>query len=133
RPARTLGPRRRSGCGPRARGHPESRAARLEPTRERPSLAQARDVTGPAASLLPGGARLCPESGLHRASQPRRSPRSVDGPRGGPAARFGPDGEIMPEPEFLGLLALSDQFRLLGLECDLAEQAEDALGVQPRV
>jgi betaine reductase len=47
------------------------------------------------------------------------------------ASRFGPDGEIMPEEEFLGLLASCDGFGLLGLDADVAERARVALDAHP--
>jgi betaine reductase len=50
-----------------------------------------------------------------------------------PAPRFGPDGEIMPEEEFLGLLAACDGFDLLALECGVAERARVALDAHPVV
>ena len=43
------------------------------------------------------------------------------------AARFGPDGEIMPEEEFLGLLSACDGFNLLALDRDVAARARTAL------
>ena len=49
------------------------------------------------------------------------------------AARFGPDGEMMPEPEFLGLLAACDGFNLLALERAVAERARHALDAHPVV
>ena len=49
------------------------------------------------------------------------------------ARRFGPDGEIMPEHEFLGLLAACDGFDLLGLDRDVAERARVALDAHPVV
>ena len=49
------------------------------------------------------------------------------------AQRFGPDGEIMPEAEFLGLLAACDGFDLLALERDVAERARTALDTHPVV
>lgn len=49
------------------------------------------------------------------------------------AARFGPDGEIMPEVEFLGLLAASDQFDLFALERETAAAARAALEAHPVV
>lgn len=45
--------------------------------------------------------------------------------------RFGPDGEIMPEREFLGLMALADQFKLLRLGPELAQTAAAALARHP--
>src|SRR3989475_12494293 len=49
------------------------------------------------------------------------------------AARFGPDGEIMPEDEFLGLLAACDGFDLLGLDREVADRARAALDGHPVV
>jgi glycine/sarcosine/betaine reductase complex component C subunit beta len=49
------------------------------------------------------------------------------------AQRFGPDGEIMPENEFLGLLAACDGFDLLALDRDVAESARIALDKHPVV
>src|SRR5687768_5130330 len=49
------------------------------------------------------------------------------------AQRFGPDGEIMPEDEFLGLLATCDGFNLLSLDRDVADRARTALDAHPIV
>jgi len=49
------------------------------------------------------------------------------------AQRFGPDGEIMPEDEFFGLLAACDGFDLLALDRDLADRARGALDAHPIV
>jgi hypothetical protein len=47
------------------------------------------------------------------------------------ASRFAPGGEIMPELEFLGLLAAVDQFDLLTLSSDTAAAAASALARHP--
>src|SRR5499426_2121627 len=49
------------------------------------------------------------------------------------AGRSGPDGEIMPEDEFLGLLAACDGFDLLALGTDVADSARRALDAHPVV
>jgi hypothetical protein len=49
------------------------------------------------------------------------------------ARRFGPDGEIMPEDEFLGLLAACDGFDLLALDREVAGAARVALDAHPVV
>src|SRR5262244_3599301 len=49
------------------------------------------------------------------------------------AARFGPDGEIMPEEELFGLLAGCDPLDLLALDRDLADRARAALDAHPIV
>jgi betaine reductase len=47
------------------------------------------------------------------------------------ASRFAPDGEIMPEDEFLGLLAAVDEFALVTLHPDVADRAGAALAKHP--
>lgn len=47
------------------------------------------------------------------------------------AERFAPFGEVMPEPEFLGLLALADEFNLLRLAPEASERASVALADHP--
>jgi hypothetical protein len=47
------------------------------------------------------------------------------------SARFTEDGEIMPEEEFLGLMAAVDEFGLLSLAPDVAERAAKALTDHP--
>ncbi|MDP9421036.1 MAG: glycine/sarcosine/betaine reductase complex component C subunit beta [Actinomycetota bacterium] len=49
----------------------------------------------------------------------------------GQASRWAPRGEVMPEEEFLGLLASVDTAGLLTLGADLAERALGALGDHP--
>src|SRR2546428_9501161 len=49
------------------------------------------------------------------------------------ASRFGPDGEIMPEHEFLGLLAACDSFDLFALDGETADSARGALDAHPIV
>ena len=47
------------------------------------------------------------------------------------ASRFGPSGELMPEEEFLGLLAAVDRFDLVSLASEVAEGAAAALAQHP--
>jgi hypothetical protein len=47
------------------------------------------------------------------------------------ASRYGPDGEIMPEEEFLGLMAAVDEFDLIALTPEAADRAADALASHP--
>ncbi len=47
------------------------------------------------------------------------------------AQRFGPDGEIMPEEEFIALLALADPFKRVRLASPLASRAAEALAHHP--
>ena len=65
---------------------------------------------------------------IHPREMPER-PRAtltLDG-----ASRFGPDGEIMPEEEFLGLMAAVDEFDLIALSTEAGERAAGALGSHP--
>ncbi|MGI8407229.1 MAG: glycine/sarcosine/betaine reductase complex component C subunit beta [Actinomycetota bacterium] len=47
------------------------------------------------------------------------------------ASRFGPDGEIMPEDEFLGLLASVDASGIVSLDPNFGRKAADALADHP--
>jgi hypothetical protein len=58
-------------------------------------------------------------------------PRPWVGARVPGAVRFTPEGEIMPEEEFLGLLAAVDQFHLVVLDPAAAEAAAGALARHP--
>jgi hypothetical protein len=60
-------------------------------------------------------------NGIH----PRALPNAGDG------TRFTPSGELMPEIEFLGLLALVDDFGLLTLDADIIGRAGAALAQHP--
>ena len=88
-----------------------------KPLRALREVEQPIDYLRPHLRDLEAACALRPEPGVHRQhgrGRPRRrgpSPGTahpVDG-----AQRFGPDGEIMPEDEFLGLLAACDGFDLL--------------------
>jgi hypothetical protein len=46
-------------------------------------------------------------------------------------SRFAPAGELMPEHEMLGLMACLDQFGLIALSADTADQAAEALARHP--
>lgn len=46
-------------------------------------------------------------------------------------ARFGPRGEIVPDIEFLGLLAVVDRFDLITLSPEVADEAAEALARHP--
>ncbi len=45
--------------------------------------------------------------------------------------RFGPFGEILPEEELCGLLALADEFGLISLETEFAEEVTQRLAAHP--
>ncbi|MGH2732301.1 MAG: glycine/sarcosine/betaine reductase complex component C subunit beta [Actinomycetota bacterium] len=71
----------------------------------------------------------------HQAYLGRLHPRELpDRPwvaRGLEAKRFAPDGEIMPEEEFLGLLAVVDEFNLVTLAGEVADRAGALLAGHP--
>lgn len=58
-------------------------------------------------------------------------PRPRPGHRLDGAQRFAPGGELMPEEEFLGLLALVDDFDLISLDPAVAEDAASRLAEHP--
>lgn len=66
--------------------------------------------------------------GLHPRDLPERPWARARTPD---ANRFGPDGEIMPELELLGLLASVDEFGLLKLDREVCEEGAGALGSHP--
>jgi hypothetical protein len=58
-------------------------------------------------------------------------PRPWTAVTGGDAPRTGPFGEVMPEDEFLGLLAAVDDFELFALSREAADRAVAALSAHP--
>ncbi|PLS74970.1 MAG: glycine reductase [Actinobacteria bacterium] len=66
---------------------------------------------------------------LHPRQLPPRPWVGAPAPDG--TSRFGPAGEIMPDHEFLGLLAAVDHFGLVTLDPAVAEQAAVALAAHP--
>ena len=54
----------------------------------------------------------------------------IDRPVAG-ASRFAPFGEVMPEAEFLGLLALADEFQLLRMTAESVALVQTALACHP--
>jgi betaine reductase len=96
-----------------------------------------------AASLRPYGPAVAypPHQASIGACHPRNLPprpwaATVPAPSGWDSAgaadlRFGPDGEVMPEPEFLGLLAAADSFDLVTLSPAACDAAVAALARHP--
>ena len=66
---------------------------------------------------------------VHPRDMPQRPWWSAGG--GSAPSRLGPRGEILPDVEFLGLLAAVDRFDLLTLAPDVAEEAAAALAAHP--
>jgi hypothetical protein len=73
-----------------------------------------------------------PHQAFLGALHPREMPERpwVSGPDNG-AARFAGAGELMPEEEFLALMAALDEFDLVTLDSTYAGQASEALGNHP--
>ncbi|MGH9281801.1 MAG: glycine/sarcosine/betaine reductase complex component C subunit beta, partial [Acidimicrobiales bacterium] len=65
---------------------------------------------------------------VHPRAMPER-PWVGDGDRS--ASRFGPRGEVVPDVELLGLMAVVDRFDLLTLAPDVAEEAAAGLTAHP--
>jgi betaine reductase len=106
-------------------GSKPSRELPKDPGVERDFLAALRPFDD-AVAYLPHQAWI---GALH----PRALPERPWGGRTGdaPASRFGPAGEIMPEDEFLGLLAMVDDFELVTLTDDAIAAAGAALAAHP--
>ena len=92
----------------------------------------------PSAARFEASLRTCAQAMAYPANQaylnalhPRDlPPRPWDQAFPG-AQRFAPAGEIMPEEEFLGLMAAVDRFDLLALSPDAAKRAAEALRAHP--
>ena len=105
-------------------GSKPSRELPKDPGVERAFVAALRDFRH-AVSYPPHQAYL---GALHPRALPSRPWANCDADG---LDRFGPDGEIMPEEEFLGLLAVVDEFGLVALEQSSADRAGAALGEHP--
>lgn len=105
-------------------GSKPARELGKDPSVERAFVAALRD--------FPAALRYAPHQAYLGALHPRDLPArpwANAAPNGD--TRFGPDGEIMPELEFLGLLAAVDEFDLVALDVDVADRAGAALGSHP--
>ncbi len=81
---------------------------------------------------FPDAVAYPPHQAYLGAFHPRTMPERpwTEAPGNG-ASRFTRRGELMPEEEFLGLLAAADEFGLLTLEREVAERAAAALAEHP--
>lgn len=103
-----------------------------KPWRELPKNAQVEHAFLAALRDFPDAVRYPPHQAYLGAIHPRDlPPRPWAGGHSNCTSRFGPDGEIMPEEEFLGLIALMDEFGLVTLERDAADRAAQALAAHP--
>ena len=76
-------------------------------------------------------AAYAPHQAYIGAVHPRDLPERPWWSAGGAASRLGPRGEIVPDVEFLGLLAAVDRFDLVTLAPDVADEAAAALAGHP--
>jgi len=65
------------------------------------------------------------------ARRPGQSPAGTDGAGRGSASATGPDGTMVGEEEFFGLLAVVDEFGLITLDAEAADRAAAALAAHP--
>lgn len=105
-------------------GSKPERELRKDPEVARAFLASLRGFNA-AVAYAPHQAYL---GALHPRDMPARP---WTGTSGNGATRSGPDGEIMPEEEFLGLLAAIDEFGLVTLDSSVADAAASMLRAHP--
>ncbi len=102
-----------------------------KPARELPKDAAVEQAFTTALRGFDEAVAYAPHQAYLGALHPRElPPRPWAGTSNG-GSRFGPDGELMPETEFLGLLAAVDEFNLLTLDAEFADQAAGALSAHP--
>lgn len=102
-----------------------------KPSRELPKNPEVRARFLGSLRTFEEGVAYLPHQAYIGAIHPRDLPPRPWVGIGPPANRFLPGGEIMPEEEFLGLLACLDQFGLITLGRQDAEDAAAALGRHP--
>jgi len=103
-----------------------------KPLRELPRSEEARGAFLSSLRTFDQAVAYPPNQAYLNAVHPRDlPPRPWTDVPGQGATRWGPGSEIMPEEEFLGLLAAVDDFDLLTLADDAAERAAAALAGHP--
>jgi betaine reductase len=102
-----------------------------KPSRELPRNAEVREQFLGALRSFDDAVAYLPHQAYIGALHPRDLPARPWIGAGPAASRFTSGGEIMPEEEFLGLLACLDQFGLVTLDFDVAELAAAGLGGHP--
>jgi len=113
---------------------PDLAALGSKPSRELPRSEEVRAAFRDALRTFDQAAAYPPHQAYLNAVHPRDLPPRpwTDTPgQGAGSARWGPGSEIMPEEEFLGLLAALDEFDLLTLSGDASERAAAALAGHP--
>ena len=103
-----------------------------KPARELPKDAAVEQAFTTALRSFDQAVAYAPHQAYLGALHPRElPPRPWAGAARNGSVRFGPDGELMPEAEFLGLLALVDEFGLVTLDPEFADRAARALAAHP--
>ena len=103
-----------------------------KPRRELPRSAEVAAQFAAALRSYDDGVAYGPHQAYVNALHPRDlPPRPWVGAGLADASRFAPAGEIMPEDEFLGLMAVLDDFGLLTLSGEAADRAAAALAGHP--
>ena len=103
-----------------------------KPRRELPKNAEVKAAFESSLRSFDDAVGYAPHQAYVNAMHPRDlPPRPWTDPHERDASRFAPAGEIMPEEEFLGLLAVADDFGLLTLSPAVAERAAAALAGHP--
>ena len=111
---------------------PRLAALGSKPSRELPRSEEVRAAFAAALRPFDRAAAYPPHQAYLNALHPRDlPPRPWTDTPGDAASRWASAGEIMPEEEFLGLLAAVDDFDLLTLSGDAAERAAAALAGHP--
>ena len=103
-----------------------------KPARELPKDDQVARAFASSLRTFEQAVRYAPHQAYLGTLHPRDLPARpwIDGVPNG-ASRVGPDGEIMPEEEFLGLMAAVDDFGLITLDPAAADRAGEALSAHP--
>ncbi|HEY2666364.1 MAG TPA: glycine reductase, partial [Actinomycetota bacterium] len=102
-----------------------------KPSRELPRSAEVLDQFLGSLRSFDDAVAYLPHQAYIGAIHPRELPARPWVGASPAASRHTPGGEIMPEEEFLGLLACLDQFGLVTLDHEVADLAAAALGRHP--
>ncbi|HET9442001.1 MAG TPA: glycine/sarcosine/betaine reductase complex component C subunit beta [Acidimicrobiales bacterium] len=104
-----------------------------KPRRELPRNAEVEAAFARSLRSFDDAVAYAPHQAWIGAVHPRAMPARpwVSAAPGGETSRFGPRGEIIPEVELAGLLAVFDRFGLVTLADDAADEEAEALAGHP--
>src|SRR5688500_8985248 len=102
-----------------------------KPRRELPKNAEAAEKFAASLRTFDQAAAYPPHQAWIGNIHPRDLPARPWSANAGEPQRAGRFGEVMPEEEFLGLLATVDDFELFALSPEAAEAAAAGLGAHP--